>query len=330
MFVVTGATGHVGNTLVKKMVSQNKKVRALIHDPSHTKPLEGVECEKVNGDILDYSSLVKAFTGADVVFHCAALISIVPGIFETLKKVNVEGTENVIKACRECKIRRLVYISSIEAIGDVRPGEAVCEADGFNPDKAMIEYGITKAHASMKVMEAVKAGLDAVLVSPVGIVGPYDFKPSQMGTMVRDFVFKKLPGYPAGGGFNFVDVRDVADIILLAAEKGRTGENYLAAGEQLTIPQMMDMLEEVSGIKKPFLKIPFWTMYLAAFFAETNYKIFGGTPLFTRGSTNILKSNLQVNGEKARKEFNFTPTPLRKTFADSIEWFKANDKFVSK
>ncbi|HOW50741.1 MAG TPA: NAD-dependent epimerase/dehydratase family protein [bacterium] len=325
MYVVTGASGHVGNTLIRMLIEQGKgdQVVAMIHCNKEPESLKGLAVKKVCGDICDYQSLVPLFKGADVVFHCAALISIVPGMYKKLNEVNYDGTINVMRACREAGVRRLVHVASIEAIGDVCKDRPVNEEDGFNPEHAMIEYGITKANAALKVVEEAAKGLDVVIVSPVGVVGPYDFKPSQMGKMVQDYAAKKLPAYP-DGGFDFVDVRDVAKAILAAAEKGRTGHNYLVTGGHLSIPEMMAMLEEVSGIRKPLFKLPHWLLTIAALGSEGMFHLFGGNPVLTRGSLRILKSRMKVCGEKTRRELGVEPTPLRKTFADQIEFFRSH------
>ncbi|HNT27298.1 MAG TPA: NAD-dependent epimerase/dehydratase family protein [bacterium] len=323
MYVVTGASGHVGNTLIRMFVEQGKadQVVAMIHCNKEPESLKGLPVKRVCGDICDYQTLVPLFKGADVVFHCAALISIVPGMYKKLNEVNYDGTLNVMRACREAGVRRLVHVASIEAIGDLCTGRPVTEADGFNPEHAMIEYGVTKANAALKVVEEAQKGLDVVIVSPVGVVGPYDFKPSQMGKMVLDYAAKKLPAYP-DGGFDFVDSRDVAKALLAAAEKGHTGENYLVTGGHLSIPEMMAMLEEVSGIRKPLFKLPHWVMTVAALGSEALFHLFGGNPIVTRGSLRILKSRLKVCGEKTRRELGVEPTPLKKTFADQIAFFR--------
>jgi len=324
MYVVTGASGHIGNTLIRMLVEQGKadKVVAMLHANREPRSLAGLPVQRVCADICDYRTLVPIFQGADVVFHCAALISIVPGIFPELHRVNHEGTLNVLRACHEAKVRRLVHVASIEAIGDLQCGRPVCEEDGFNPDKAMIEYGVTKATAALEVLKEVRNGLDVVIVSPVGVVGPYDFKPSQMGKMVLDYVAKKLPAYP-DGGFDFVDSRDVAKALLAAAEKGRTGENYLVTGGHLSVKEMMEMLERVSGIRKPLFKLPHWLLTIVALGSEAWYHLFGGNPIVTRGSLRILRSRLKVCGEKTRRELGVEPTPLEKTFADQIAFFRS-------
>jgi dihydroflavonol-4-reductase len=326
MIVVTGATGHVGNTLVRRLVSEGKQVRALIHEPTRAISLEGVEVERVTGDICDLSSLEKAFAGADLVYHCAALIAIVPGIYNKLHAINVEGTRNVLEAVKRCGVRRLVYVSSIEAIGDIRPGEAVSEADGFNPDKALIEYGRSKANASLAVLDAIREGLDAVIVSPVGIIGINDYRPSKTGQMILDFVKRKLPSYPSSGGFEFVDVRDVVEVMVRAAEKAKAGEHYLATGGYLSVADIMTLLEEITGLRKPRIATPLPVLQAVAWFSDLGYKLFGGNPVITTGSCRVLRSALKVDGSKAVRELGVTPTPLRQTFVDTLAWFREHGK----
>jgi len=326
MVVVTGATGHVGNTLINQLLLNNETIRVLIRKTSSKEALNGNNIEIVEGDLLNLDSLIKAFTGVDVVFHCAALISILPRDKKLLYDINLKGTENVIEACFRCKVKRLVYTSSIEAIGLPEVGSCVDESYGFNPDKTMIIYGKTKALATLKVLEAVKKGLDAVIVCPTAVIGPNDHKPSKMGKMFIDFAKRKMSGYPDFGGFNFVDVRDIANGIILAAKNGKTGEHYLLTGEHKTVPELMDELEKGFGVKKPKMPIPYWLSYVGAVFIESISKVIGKAPIFTRSSIKIVKSNLQANGEKARKHLGYTSRPIQETIKDTHNWFKENGR----
>lgn len=321
MIVVTGASGHVGNNLVRELNRRKIKPRVVIHNPEHAeKPLKGLDFEAVMGDVTDLQSMIEAFKGAEMVYHCAAWISITPGMYKKLRVVNVEGTLNVLEACRRNHVKKVVYVSSIEALGD--PGEGVIakEEMGFNPDKAMLEYGVTKAEAALLVQEAVKNGMDIVTVCPVGIIGPYDFKSSQMGNMMIDFYKGKLPAYPGYGGFDWVDVRDVANAIILAGEKGKKGESYLLTGGHTTNFEMMEILEKVTGKKKPKIALPYWLMSTAGFFAEFYYKATGKEAVITRDSAKILKSDLRASSEKAKRELGYDPRPLEQTFKDHFEW----------
>lgn len=325
MIVVTGATGHVGNTLVRELNKRGIKPRIVIHEPTAVmEAVKGLDYEAFNGDITDADSLSRAFKGADTVYNCAAWISITPGMYKKLRKVNVDGVINVLKACKVNKVRKLVHVSSIEALGDPGEGVVATEAMGFNPDRAMLEYGVTKAEASLLVQEEAKKGLDVVTVCPVGIIGPYDFRPCQMGTMIMDFKKGKLPAYPGYGGFDWVDVRDVVQGILLAGEKGKKGEFYILTGGHTTNKEMMQILEKVTGSKMPKIALPYWLMSTAGFFAEFYYKWSGKEAVITRDSARILKSDLRASSEKAKKEIGFNPRPVEQTFQDHHDWLMEN------
>lgn len=321
MIVVTGASGHVGNNLVRELNRRGIKPRVVIHNSDHAeKSLKGLDFHAVKGDVTDLSSMIDAFKDAEMVYHCAAWISITPGMYKKLRKVNVDGVLNVLEACSKNNVKRLVHVSSIEALGDPGEGVVATEEMGFNPDKAMLEYGVTKAEASILIQEAVKEGMDIVTVCPVGIIGPNDFKSSQMGNMMIDFYHGKLPAYPGYGGFDWVDVRDVADAVILAGEKGKSGEFYILTGGHTTNFEMMEILEKVTGKKKPKIALPYWLMSSAGFFAEFYYKATGKEAVITRDSARILKSDLRASSEKAKKELGYSPRPLEQTFKDHFEW----------
>lgn len=327
MIFVTGASGHVGNNLVRELNRKGIKPRVLIHNEKNAeKSLAGLSFEPVKGDVTDLQSMIDAFAGSDLVYHCAAWISITPGMYKKLRKVNVDGLLNVLEACRRNNVKKVVYVSSIEALGDPGEGVTATEEMGFNPDKAMLEYGVTKAEAALLVQEAVKEGMDIVTVCPVGIIGPYDFKSSQMGNMMIDFYKGKLPAYPGYGGFDWVDVRDVADAIILAGEKGGSGSFYILTGGHTTNFEMMEILERVTGKKKPKIALPYWLMSTAGFFAEFYYKATGKEAVITRDSAKILKSDLRASCEKAKKELGYSSRPLEQTFKDHFEWLMENRK----
>lgn len=325
MIVITGATGHVGNNLIRELNKRGVRPRILVHEPTVVREaIAGLDFEEVLGDITDADSLNRAFEGADTVYNCAAWISITPGMYKKLRVVNVDGVINVINACKLNNVKKLVHVSSIEALGDPGVGVVATEEMGFNPDRAMLEYGVTKAEASLILQEEAKKGLNVVSVCPVGIIGPYDFRPCQMGSMIMDFKNGKLPAYPGYGGFDWVDVRDVAQGILLAGEKGKTGEFYILTGGHTTNKEMMEILEKVTGSKMPNIALPYWLLSTAGFFAEFYYKWTGKEAVITRDSAKILKSDLRASSEKAKKELGFSPRPVEQTFKDHYEWLMEN------
>ena len=267
MIVITGASGHVGNNLVRELNKRGIRPRILIHGETTVwKALEGLDFEEVKGDTRDLDSLKKAFEGAELVYNCAAAISIKCGVYDKIKTVNVDGVQNVINACIANNVKRLVHVSSIEALGDPGEGVVATEEMGFNPDRAMLEYGITKAEGSLLVQKAVKEGkIDAVTVCPVGILGPNDFRPSQMGTMEMNFRKGKLPAYPAYGGFDWVDVRDVVEAIILAGEKGKTGEFYLLTGGHVTNDERILLTDLCNWFSSPILRNYVCLLYFGEF-----------------------------------------------------------------
>jgi dihydroflavonol-4-reductase len=321
MVAVTGATGHIGNTLVREILARGERVRAAIPAGEDLMPLEGLAIERVAGDVRDFDSLTAAFGGADIVYHLAGIITISRGHVGLLQEVNVEGTRNVVHACLKTGVRRLVYTSSVHALEEAPYGTPVCEPKQLEPDKATGDYGKSKARATIEVLEAVKQGLDAVIAFPTGVIGPYDYKQSEMGQLVIDFVKRKLPAY-VDGAYDFVDVRDVAAALIAAAEKGRKGEGYVLSGNVITVPELMALLEKLTGVKAPRTRLPLWLAKAVATFSPLYYFLARSKPRFTRYSLHVLKSNCLMDNRKARTELAFAPRPIEATVADSIKWFR--------
>lgn len=325
MVVVTGATGHIGNVLVRELLSRSKNVRVVIPPSEDTSPLDGLKVEMVEGDVRQIDSLMRAFKGADVVYHLAGIISILPGKSELLYQVNVAGTRNVVEACLRAGVRRLVYTSSIHAIAEPPHGTVIDETFPFDPDRAIGEYDSSKAQATLEVLQGVKQGLDAVIVCPTGVIGPYDYKLSEMGQLFIDFVKKKLKVY-IDGAYDYVDVRDVAIGHILACEKGRTGESYILSGERITTEDLMLMIEEITGVRPPHFKMPIWLAKIIATFTPLYYSLTKTKPRFTKYSIRTLTSNSTISCEKARRELGYSPRPTRESIVDAIKWFRENGK----
>ncbi|MGB2783172.1 MAG: SDR family oxidoreductase, partial [Atribacterota bacterium] len=309
MIVITGATGHLGNVLVRKLVSMNKKVRAVVLSGEDVASLEGLEVEKVEGDVRLPDSLRKAFEGADIVYHCAGVISILPGQRKQLYQVNVLGTRNVVNLCLELKIKRLVYTSSIHALSEPAPGIVFDEAREFNPENVLGEYSKSKTLGTLEVLKGIEKGLDAVILCPSGIIGPYDYRVSEMGKLIVDFAKGKVKA-SVSGAYDFVDVRDVAEGLILACEKGKKGECYILSGQQISVGQLLEFLGEINGVKAPWLKIPKQVARAAGFFNALYCNIMKLKPLFTPFSIDVLASNSLVSCKKARDELGYSPRSI--------------------
>jgi dihydroflavonol-4-reductase len=321
MIVVTGATGHIGNVLVRRLVEEGKDVRALVPPFEDASPIEGLPVEVRQGDVRDLDSLVEAFQGADVVYHLAGMISIMPGEDPRLYQVNVLGTKNVVEACMRTGVRRLVYVSSIHALKEPPKGTVVDESCPFDPDSVLGYYARTKALATLEVLKGVESGLDAVVVCPTGVVGPYDYRISEVGAMILRFLKRKLAAY-VEGAYDFVDVRDVAEGLLLASEYGQRGETYILSGEQITVREMLEVLEKASGVRAPSLKIPKSISRTVGKLAQIYHRLTRTTPIFTSYSIEVLDSNSLVSHEKASRELGFAPRPVRESIADAVGWFR--------
>jgi len=277
--------------------------------------------EKVDGDLCAPDSLRKAFEGADIVYHCAGIISILPGQHKQLHQVNVLGTRNVVNMCLETKVKRLVYTSSIHALSEPAPGIIFDESREFNPKNVLGEYSKSKTLGTLEVIKGIKKGLDAVILCPSGIIGPYDYRVSEMGKLIVDFVKGKVKAY-VDGAYDFVDVRDVAEGLLLACEKGKKGECYILSGQQISVRQLLKFLEGITGVKAPLFKMPHQLARVTGFFNVLYCNLMKIKPLFTPFSIDVLASNSLVSCQKAQDELGYSSRSIYESLSDTIQWFK--------
>jgi len=317
--LVTGATGHIGNVLVRKLIAQGERVRALILPGEDTSALEGVPVERIEGDVLAPGSLRKPFEGVSRLFHLAGVISIMPGPDLGVRRVNVEGTRNVVKAALQSGVRRLVYTSSIHAIRRVESG-VIDESLPFDPDNPYGEYDRSKAQATLEVQAASREGLDAVIACPTGVIGPYDYRGSMMGEVIRTAA-QNQPTLYVDGAYDFVDVRDVADGLIAAMERGRRGESYILSGGRMSVRYLLETVREVSGRSFPRFRVPLGLARAAARVTPLYYRLAQASPRFTPYSLEVLKSNSYISHAKATRELGYRPRPLQEAVADSIRWF---------
>ncbi len=320
MILVTGATGHIGNVLVRELVRRGHSVRTLLLPGEDLTPLQDLPVERLEGDVLDPASLEAAVRGVSEVFHLAGLISILPGMRPLLHRVNVVGTQNMLKASRQAGVRRFIYTSSIHAIAPTPPGILIDERLPFDPEQTWGDYDRTKAEATLEVRRAAAEGLDAVIVCPTGVIGPYDYRRSEMGQFLIDCA-RPGPKLYVDGAYDFVDVRDVAEGHILACERGRTGESYILSGSRLTVRRIIALVERVTGAVGPHLRLPFWLASLAARFTPLYYRLTRARPRFTPYSLHTLLSNSWISAAKAQRELGYRSRPAEITIADTLAWF---------
>lgn len=321
MILVTGASGHVGNVLVRELIARRQKVRALVLPGETCVSLEGLPIERVEGNVLDPASLQRAMQGVEIVYHLAGIISIVPGAEALMRRVNVEGVRNVARAALHAGVRRMVHVSSIHAFKRLPLGRTIDENTPLAPDSPAGAYDRTKAEGTLTLLEVVKEGLDAVIVCPTGVIGPYDFLQSEMGQTILGFARKK-PHMLVDGAYDFVDVRDVAHGLILACEKGRRGEIYILSGSRVHLAQIRAIVQEIVGIQSELLILPRGLAKAAAALMNHIYRWTKTTPSFTTYALQTVSDNSCFSCQKARRELGYRPRPLHTTIADTLEWWK--------
>jgi len=323
MDVVTGASGLLGNVLVRELCTAGREVRAFVRKTSKLECIRDCRAETVFGDVLDSASLTSAFKGAENVYHLASEISIMPWPDKNLQEVNITGTKNVIKACLECKVKRLIYTSSIHAFREPQNGSVMDEKLPLDIGSRMGQYNRTKAAATKEVLEAAGQGLDAVVACPTAIVGPYDFKVSNLGNLIIN-CYNRRQKIILEGAYDFVDVRDVAAGHMFAAQNGRKGQMYILSGQRLTISELMALLQEITGVPSPRFRLPDPVAYAVSLIMPVYYKLFKVTPVFTIYSYKTVKGNSFISHNKATEELGYSPRPIKQTIMDNIEWFREN------
>ena len=311
IYIITGANGHLGSTIIRYLSRGDCLVRGLLLPSENHEDSGNVKYYK--GDITDLESMDAIFSGTGgsevIVIHTAGLVSIEDKITLDLYDVNVNGTKNVISMCRKYRAKRMLYVSSVHAIA---------EGDGFSIDSVKGGYATTKAVASQAVLDAVSKGLDAVIVLPSGIIGPFDNGRNHLVQLVKRFLEKKLPVITTGG-YDMVDVRDVAKGCIAAADRGRNGESYILSNQYITIPDLIELSGELSGTRVP-CSIPL--SYIKAFapLFEWIGRITHTRPLFTRYSLSVLEEDIRFSHEKARRELGYCPMDIKDSLRDTIDY----------
>jgi dihydroflavonol-4-reductase len=326
MIVVTGASGLVGGNLVRTLLEQGQQVRALVrHD---RRSLDGLAVEQVAADLIDFNSLNHAFAGAETVYHAAGLISLREDDWPRLEAANILGTRNVVEACLHNGVHRLVYFSSIQAL-QTGPDERPVDEQRPLADSAQFPpYDRSKALAEKEIMAGIQKGLDAVILNPTAIVGPFDFKPSYFGQATIMLALGRIPAL-VKGGFDWVDVRDIAWAAIQAATRGTCGERYILSGYWHSVRELAVMVESMAGKRAPVFTVPMSLAWLAAplmpllarFTPLANGKPGSGDPIYTRNTLRWLRSNPRVSHDRASQVLGYQPRPFQETIRDTFRWF---------
>lgn len=322
--LVTGATGFVGANVVRALIADGISVRALVREASSTTTLQGLPIELVQGDVEEVESLKAAVQGCDVVFHLAALNAFWDRDPARFYNVNIGGTRNVLAAAEDAGVERIVHTSTWAIIGQPPDGELATEDTPPTMEDLKGNYRQTKYLAEREVEAAVARGQDVVIVSPTVPVGPWDVKPTPTGRIVLDFLKGRMPAY-IEAHLNVIDVEDVAQGHIGAWKQGRSGERYILGNQNMTLLQVLDQLERITGKKRPRVKMPVGVAIAAA---RVDGLIEGTLlrrePRIPLEGVMHAKHRRAVDCSKAIAELGLPQSPIAEALRKSVAWFQEN------
>ncbi len=333
IYIITGANGFLGNNIVRLLEKNNEnEIRALVLPNDKIDALKGLKCEKFLGDVTKIETLKDIFNIDEsvkektniYVIHCASIVYLDSKYNERVYQVNVEGTKNIIKKTKEINAK-LIYVSSVHAIEEKLNHEVMDENASFDPNKIVGLYAKTKAETTRYVFNEVKNNnLNACVVFPSGLLGVNDFTNTNMTVLIKKILNEKVP-LLTEGGYDFVDVRDVARGVINACTKGKKGEGYILSGEYVTIKKIADLVCEY-GKAKPIKKVISINMVKnIAFLFELYYRLRKTTPLFTRYSLYTLNANSNFTNAKAKKDLDYQTRNIKYTIKDLVNEIKSNE-----
>jgi len=319
--LVTGATGFVGHHLAKRLKKEGYNLRILKEKNQSLGFLKNLELEIIEGDIRNFEDVKKAVKGCDVVFHLAGIVSYWRKLQKLQYEVNVLGTKNIVKACLEYKIKRLIHVSSTAAVG-YEKNKLANEETSFNLFPLRVNYCNTKFLGEVEVLRGIAKGLDAVIVCPGSIYGEGDLRRIK-SDMIFNFKFPFSLFYMQGG-VGVVDIKDVVEGLLKAWKKGKRGERYILVGENLSFYEIRKMIAKALGKKPPKICLSGFFLYFLSYLFLLFSFISGKKPRLTPEMVRFHKLYLYFSNEKAKKELGIKFTPFEETIKRAVKWYKSH------
>jgi dihydroflavonol-4-reductase len=318
---VTGATGFVGNHLARALLARGDRVRCLVRPGRPRTLLDGVDVEVVEGDLTDPGSLRRGIAGCDQVFHCAADYRLYVPDPAAMYAANVDGTRHLLEVSAACEVGRIVYTSSVGALGLNADGSPADETTPVSLDDMVGHYKRSKFLAERVAEEWAGRGLPVIIVNPSTPVGDGDVKPTATGKMILDFLRGRVPAY-VDTGLNLVDVRDVAVGHLQAAERGKIGEKYILGCRNLSLKAIFEILARIAGRRAPRLRMPHW-IPLAFSAVDTGLaRLRGAEPSVPLDSVRLSKKKMYFDASKAVRELDLPQTPVEQALERAVDWFR--------
>jgi dihydroflavonol-4-reductase len=319
---VTGATGFVGWHLAQALKARGDEVMCLVRPPSRSL-LGGDDFRPVLGDLTDLDCLRRAVKGTDVVYHCAADYRLYVSDPAAMYAANVEGTRNVLRACFEGSVARVVYTSTVGALGHRQDSSPADEATPVAFSDMVGHYKKSKFLAERVAEEWAAKGLPVVIVNPSTPVGERDIKPTATGRLILDFLRGRIPAY-VDTGLNLVDVKDVAAGHILAMERGRIGEKYILGNRDMSLKDILESLASIARRPAPRVRVPHW-LPLAVAAADTAFaRVRGGKPRFELDAVRLSRKKMFFSPQKAVRELGLPQTPVEEALARAVAWFRSN------
>jgi dihydroflavonol-4-reductase len=318
--LVTGATGFVGANVVRELLARGQTVRALVRQSSDRRAIDGLPLDVHEGDLLDPESLTRAVTGVRHVYHVAADYRLWAPDPAQLFRVNVDGTRSLLRACAAAAVERVIYTSTVGALGIPADGSPGTETTPVTLADMVGPYKASKFLAEQTALEWAGRGLPVVIVNPSTPVGPWDVKPTPTGRIIVDFLQGRMFG-TLDTGLNIVHVRDVALGHLLAAERGRIGEKYILGHRNLSLSELFTLLARLSGRPAPRLRVPYPVAWSVAAVMEARARLTGREPRVSLSAVRMARKRMYFSPAKAVRELGLPQTPVEQALRDAIEWF---------
>lgn len=324
-YLVTGATGHLGNTLIREILRDDPSctIRAFVLPGADIRPLDGLPVKIVYGDVLDPQSIDRAMQGVEIVFHLAGIISIRAGQEDLTERVNIQGTQNVGASALRAGVRRMVHVASIHIFERIPTGVIDETTPLVTKATAAGIYDYTKAEAVRRLSGLIPQGLDLVIACPTGAIGPNDFLGSEMGTVFGRLLANSTHLIPRAG-YDWVDVRDVAQGLQRMARLGITGELYILGGHYIRIGDFATMIAETQNSPCRIIYIPYPLMVIVAHTAQLIAQITGTKPQLTPYALQTLRSNVNFSHQKAIDKLGYSCRSADETVRDMIAWYSGH------
>jgi dihydroflavonol-4-reductase len=319
---ITGGDGFLGSNLVRELLSKGHELRIFVQPGRAVSTLDGLNLEKVEGDLLNFESIKAAAGEVDAIYHIAANTSIWPSRSKIVNDINIEGTRNIIRLAKELKVKKLIYVGTANTFSFGSKENPGREGTPYKGLQYGLDYMDSKYKAHQLVMEAVKDGVPAVVVNPTFMLGAYDSGPSS-GAMILAVHSQKLPGY-APGGRNFICVKDAAKGIANALEKGRVGESYIIGNENLSYKEAFGKMAAELGVKAPGLSFPKWVLLIYGMIGSFVSGITGKKPTVSYPMAKIACDGHYFSAEKAVRELELPQSPIEEGIREGFAWLKSN------